>query len=183
MLDILSYGIVCVVVSALLAAIISCLLLFLSAKKSKRSNLSIVSLLSGAVLFLILTYQFSNIFGAVECKSMVVSIFDNVEMAVEASSHPAASAMIDGITEKYPAVGAFINSDSISLFGDSAHSLREYLIGGINDFILKRIFWSVVSLLILGILTQVGGSQVAMRTSSRKRRVAASHRYYREDFN
>lgn len=183
MLDLLSYGIACIAVSVLLSALIGCILLYLSARTSRNGNLSIPAIFSGALLFLILTYQFANLYCAVQCKSAALSVFDKVETALAVSAHPAVVKMAENLGEEYPMLDMLLTPAAIEGVGDSVSSLKNIVIDKLNGFILRRIWWSIGSVIVLGSLMFVPLGQSSRGKRGRKRRVAASHRYFREEFN
>lgn len=183
MLDLLSYGIECVAVSVLLSALICCILLFMSARTSRNGNFSIPTIFSGAFLFLILAYQFANLYCAVQCKSAVISVFDKVEVAVGVASYPAIAQLVENMGEEYPLVSMLVNPDIIEGVDNSAITLKNAVLDEINGFMLRRIWWSIGAIIVFGSLIFILAGQSSGGRRTRKRRVAVSHRYYREDFN
>lgn len=183
MLDLLSYGIVCVAVSVLLSALICCILLFISSRTSRNGNLSIPAIFSGGFLFLVLSYQFANLYCAVQCKSAVISVFDKVETAVAVSSHPAVAQVVENVGEEYPMLNMLVNPDALEGFNDSSNTLKIFVLDEINGFMLRRIWWSIGAIIVFGSFMFIPVGQASQGKRSRKRRVATPHRYYREDFN
>ena len=182
MLDILSYGAACIVISILLSALLSCFLLFLSARASRSGDLPILAIFSGGILFLILTYQFATIGNAVKCKTEVLTVFDTVEMTIAVSGSPAAADIVDKVRDEIPVLGRLLNADMLMSACESVASLKETIVEKYDSFIADRIWWSVGAIVVFGGVMFVPGGPTIGSRRGRRRHAVASHRYCREEF-
>lgn len=106
--------------------------------------------ITGVVLAVLLTIQFTLLIGAVRCKGSIdsVQVFleQNVENNIGTVSAKESQEILDDMVEEFPLIGVFIGYANFS--GNDVRNLPEVMCDSLNSFfnkyILHRILWIMV---------------------------------------
>ena len=161
------------------------LMFFIIQSWYRNSKFSVISYIVGAILFLFLSYQSVLLCGSVTVKSYC----DDVETAINGWVSPIpenisftqsdSQLILEKITKEWPLVGYFVGGADFTghTSADIAESMMDELKVFMNWFILRRVLWSVLFIVISAALVIKTMDKISRnsfshrsRTSSRSRR-------------
>jgi hypothetical protein len=184
MFDVISVAFSAFVYGLLATMALMAILYFILHEINRNAVRNIPFFLTGIVLFVLLTIQFTLLFGAMEAKGMSGAVEIYISQTIEQGqlngnyqiSGAESQRLLDEIIKRYPLIGAYVNicnfsgthySDLPSVVGNT---LRDFLSG----YMWRRVFWTlgfvVVSMAIALLVPKAGYRDASNRSSSRRER-------------
>ena len=133
---------------------------------------------TGVVLAVLLTIQFTLLIGAVRCKGSIdsVQVFleQNVENNIGTVSAKESQEILDDMVEEFPLIGVFIGYANFS--GNDVRNLPEVMCDSLNSFfnkyILHRILWIMVLVVTACVIVMLYDRRTTTHTVRTNARVA-----------
>ena len=134
--------------------------------------------MTGVVLAVLLTIQFTLLIGAVRCKGSIdsVQVFleQNVENNIGTVSAKESQEILDDMVEEFPLIGVFIGYANFS--GNDVRNLPEVMCDSLNSFfnkyILHRILWIMVLVVTACVIVMLYDRRTTTHTVRTNARVA-----------
>lgn len=181
---ILRYSIGSMFVGVLLTLIGVALMFFLVGSWKKNSTFTPLSLIAGAVLFVMLAFQSVLMCGAITIKSYgddVEVYINNLVAGVPeqtAFTQQDSQRILENIVDEYPLVGYFIGGADFRGHTplDIAEAMVDELQSWANWYILRRVLWSLL-FIVLGTTAVIWTMDGVKRTSHRSMRTHRNRIY------
>ncbi|MBQ8059450.1 MAG: hypothetical protein IJ199_06470 [Prevotella sp.] len=163
-----------VIITAALMAVLYAILKFIS----RNIVSSVPFCVTGVVLAVLLTIQFTLLIGAVRCKGSIdsVQVFleQNVENNIGTVSAKESQEILDDMVEEFPLIGVFIGYANFS--GNDVRNLPEVMCDSLNSFfnkyILHRILWIMVLVVTACVIVMLYDRRTTTHTVRTNARVA-----------
>ena len=185
LLNIIYYSISNLFLGVILTILGVALLYFLIGSWYRNCQFSLVSFIVGAILFLFLSFQSILLCGAVTIKSYT----DDVEVAINnmvsrmpdslTLNQEDSQAILDNVVQEWPLVGQFV--DLADFRGHTpvsiAHAMCAELHSVMNYYILRRVLWSLLFIIVSAIVVIRTMEKSFSRSSSRYYGPGGGRRY------
>ena len=176
--SIISMAFSCVFYAVIITAALMALLYAILKSISRNIVCSVPFYITGVVLAVLLTIQFTLLIGAVRCKcsidSVQVFLEQNVENSTGVVSARESQKILDDMVEEFPLIGVFVGYANFS--GNDVKNLPERMCDSMNSFfnkyILHRILWAMVLVVTACVIVMLYDRRTTTHTVRTNARVA-----------